>query len=301
MAAEGLVLPGEEFRSRWPEGTDVSMEDANKDNGKNAAIFVWSDLNSDGQVQPDEAAFRKGACGGVTVMSDLSFCASRVNGSAMQFVPVGFTDKGIPRYEVAAGKVLAENVAPPASSGGDQALAGRADWNVVTLGIAPFPPQSVSGAKPGTAKWSYPSLWPGLHAGHESPKPDRLGELLGTTRLLGGLIEPKGSDAGQLWALNSNHGHIRQGRGCHRPDRVRGGGWKFRILHPARHARTEPATRPRSQRRHRHPSRQRCPDGRTRLPEQQGDRHHGRRAFRGDAHSIALGNAEVRSPVMRPQ
>lgn len=96
MAAEGLVLPGEEFRSRWPEGTDVSVEDANKDNGKNAAIFVWSDLNSDGQVQPDEAAFRKGACGGVTVMSDLSFCASRVNGSAPRAFSAASSSRKVP-------------------------------------------------------------------------------------------------------------------------------------------------------------------------------------------------------------
>ena len=39
--------------------------------------------------------------------------------------------------------------------------------------------------------WSYPDLWPGLHASHESPPPDRPGELIGTTRLLGDFVTPK--------------------------------------------------------------------------------------------------------------
>jgi len=56
------------------------------------------------------------------------------------------------------------------------------------------------------ARWSYPSLWPGLHASHEAPPPDRPGELIGTTRLLGGFVQPFSGDAGPLWAINANHG-----------------------------------------------------------------------------------------------
>jgi hypothetical protein len=38
--------------------------------------------------------------------------------------------------------------------------------------------------------------------------PDHPGELLGTTRLLGGFVSPKGSDAGDLWAINGNMGNV---------------------------------------------------------------------------------------------
>ena len=51
-------------------------------------------------------------------------------------------------------------------------------------------------------------MWPGLHASHESPPPEAPGELIGTTRLLGGFVTPKAGDAGPLWALNGNMGDM---------------------------------------------------------------------------------------------
>jgi hypothetical protein len=81
-------------------------------------------------------------------------------------------------------------------------------WTVLTVAPKPFAPQSVGGAYRGEAKWSYPSLWPGLHASHEAPTPDHPGELIGTTRLLGGFVTPKEGDAGPLWAVNGNMGNM---------------------------------------------------------------------------------------------
>jgi hypothetical protein len=66
----------------------------------------------------------------------------------------------------------------------------------------------MGGVYKGEPKWSYPSPWPGLHASHESPPPDRPGELIGTTRLLGGLVNPAGSEAGPLWCVNGNQGNM---------------------------------------------------------------------------------------------
>jgi len=57
-------------------------------------------------------------------------------------------------------------------------------------------------------RWSYPSLWPGLHPGHSAPTADHPGELEATTRLLGGFIHPAGQDAGPLWGINSNNGQM---------------------------------------------------------------------------------------------
>ena len=124
----------------------------------------------------------------------------------MRYAPLCFSPTGVPHYDLNNPQVLADGVTGPASSGGNQALTSPDGWTAVTLGIAPFAQQSLSGAKDGKPMWSYPSAWPGLHAAHEAPPPDRPGQLIGTTRLLGGFFEAEGSDAGPLWAVNGNLG-----------------------------------------------------------------------------------------------
>ena len=202
-ASQWDILKSNDFKLRWPEGVDLNAREPKKQ-----AFFIWTDLNGDSQVQTEEVTFQKASASGVTVMSDLSFCIARVDDKVMQFSPIGFTDQGVPRYDINKGKILAEGVFPPASSGGNQVLAAPDGWTVITLGIKPFTPYSLSGAKNGVPMWSYPDLWPGLHASHTSPRPDRRGELIGTTRLLGGFMEAKGSDTGKLWAINGNQGNV---------------------------------------------------------------------------------------------
>jgi hypothetical protein len=126
----------------------------------------------------------------------------------MRFAPVRFSGAGVPIYDMAHGETLATGAQAPTSSGGDQALANAEGWTILTVAPKPFAPQSVGGVFRGTPKWSYPDLWPGLHASHESPPPDRPGELIGTTRLLGPFVTPKKSDAGPIWALNGNMGNV---------------------------------------------------------------------------------------------
>ena len=195
------LLNTEPFKSRWPEGTDFTKQQQAE------ALFVWSDLNDDAHAQPDEVtmiASRGG--GGIIVNPDLSFSAARVNERSLQFHPTSFTASGVPVYDLSQSSVLATEVKNPKSSGGDQVLAGSDGWSAVTLGIGPFDAHSLSGAKDGIAKWSYPSPWPGLHASHLAPRPDRPGQLIGTTRLPGGFFKIEGSDIGPLWAIHSNHG-----------------------------------------------------------------------------------------------
>jgi sugar lactone lactonase YvrE len=199
-ATNWSIFETDKFRSRpLPAGANWKNE---------PPMFLWSDTDEDGAVQATEVVFAPGPGGGITVLPDLSFCVSRSGSQALRFAPKEFTPSGTPRYDFARGEVLAEGVQPPASSGGDQVLVDAAGRAVVTLGIEPFARQSLSGAKNGVPRWSYPSLWPGLHAAHESPQPDRLGELIGTTRLLGGFITPRDSDAGPLWAINANLGTV---------------------------------------------------------------------------------------------
>jgi len=128
-------------------------------------------------------------------------------GHAMRFKPGSFTPQGVPIYDSNQGEKLAETQSP-ANDGGNQALVGTDGWTVLTTAPPPFSNNGLGGAKNGVALWSYPSLWPGLHASHVSPPPDRPGELIGTTRLLGDLVTPKNSDAGPLFFLNSNQGDI---------------------------------------------------------------------------------------------
>ncbi len=182
--------------------------DVVKGNGKKPAMFAWSDLNGDGNLQPDEVSIVERQSGGITVMPDLAVVASRVDGQAMRFPVKRFTEKGVPVYDPAAGEVLLAGAQGPTSSGGDQALVHENGWTILTVGPKPFAPQSMGGAFRGEARWSYPSLWPGLHASHESPPPDRPGQLIGTTRLLGGFVTPPSGDAGPLWAVNGNQGNM---------------------------------------------------------------------------------------------
>ena len=162
------LLKTDAFKALWPKGVDL------KGNyWSNQAMFVWSDLNGDGRAQPDEVTLVKKQVRGITVMPDLSYLASYVDGEAVRYAPKQFTDAGAPVYDLAAGETLVQGAQTATSSGGEQTLLADDGWTVLTVAPKPFAPQSVGGAFRGEAKWSYPSLWPGLHASHESPPPDR--------------------------------------------------------------------------------------------------------------------------------
>jgi hypothetical protein len=195
------LLKTNAFQSRWPQN-------GNGDARQDQALFTWSDVNGDGIVQPEEVTFRKANVGGITVLPDLSFVAARVDDKAMRYTPRRFTPTGVPIYDLAAGEVLAAGAQGPVSSGGDQALSGANGWTILTNAPQPFSAFGVGGVKNGVPLWSYPSMWPGLHASHESPAPEMPGELIGTTRLLGGVITPPQGEAGPLWCLNGNMGNM---------------------------------------------------------------------------------------------
>ncbi len=201
------IFEEERFASRLPEGVAVSPKDGNFPEN---TFFLWCDTNGDAQVQPDEVEIQKKDCRGVTVMPDLSFCAANIGGAypvtfgkAMRFAPVKFDERGIPRYDLSKGQVLAENVKFSASSGGSQMLADGSGSIVLSLGSGSFDARSMSGGNTSGQRWSYPSLWPGLHAGHHAPKLSFPGELIATTRMLGGLFTV-GKET--FWAINSDKG-----------------------------------------------------------------------------------------------
>jgi hypothetical protein len=233
-ATEWDVLKEDAFLARWPVGTKPAG-----DKWKNPVLFVWCDLNGDAHVQPDEVRLEKTLASGVMVMPDLAFILSRCGSNTVRFAAQRFTEAGVPVYNFDHGEVIARDVAGPKSSGGDQTLVHPNGRSVITLGVAPFSPYSLCGVFKGEAKWSYPSPWPGLHASHEAPAPEFPGEVIGSSRLLGGFVEPRGSDAGPLWCVNGNMGpmylftadglfvrtlfrDVRQGQPWHMPVAQRG-------------------------------------------------------------------------------
>ena len=172
------------------------------------AVFVWCDLNDDATPQTDEITIRKGNSGGVVIQPDLSISFSRLDDDAIRLAPTRLTTGGAPVYDLDAAEKLFEGAQPPTTSGGDQVLTDPSGWQVSTVAMKPFAPESLGGAFKGEPKWSYPNPWPGLHASHEAPVPDRPGQIIGTTRLLGGLVTPRGgSDAGPLFCVNGNMGN----------------------------------------------------------------------------------------------
>ncbi|MBP5234128.1 MAG: hypothetical protein J6333_12075 [Planctomycetes bacterium] len=189
------VLDKEEFHKCWP--------DPNKrENG----LLIWCDRNDDGKPQPDEVFIGKDPGYGPSVMSDMSVCISNYAGKSIRLLPQWAVGSKVPSYDLQHMAVLATDVFGSPSDGGDYALADDSDEVVLAKGLKPFSPYSLSGTKKGKAAWSYPTLWPGLHASHSAPQPNEPGQLIGTTRVLGPLMKPKGSQVAPVWMMTGNCG-----------------------------------------------------------------------------------------------
>jgi len=200
-ANDWSIFQADAFKALWPKGTDYS--DRRPDN---AVQFSWSDTNMDGKVEPEEVTFFKTSTGSITVMPDLSMVDAFVDGKAVRYVPSVSRD-GRPSYDIQNGQVIVDGVQRPKSDGGGQALYSPQNI-VLSTAPLPFAGESVGGVDLQGHRWSYPSLWPGLHASHSAPVPDHPGELIGTTRLLGDFIHPSSEDVGPIWGINSNMGDM---------------------------------------------------------------------------------------------
>lgn len=202
-ARSWAVLREPPFHSRWPEGTQPERELSHWD-PKGQAAFAWTDGNDDGLPQPDEVQFVAGLCSGVTVMNDLSFVVARFGDRNVQFTAT-CDDRDRPHYDLTKPVDLGPAGGQPPSSGGDQSLAEPGGWAVTTNAPEPFSPFGLGGTFRGQPRWSYPSVWPGLHASHEAAVPDRPGMVVGHTRLLGGWIQ---GHAGPMFCINGNMGNM---------------------------------------------------------------------------------------------
>jgi len=190
------------FRTRLPAASATGV--SNKPQSLTGYTFVWSDLNGNGIVEPAEVTLAPGPVRSVTVSAGLEL----VTDTAISYKPVGFAKSGAPLYDLGKSKILCPQTQKPTSTGGGQVLSTGDAWTVLTTGPKPFASESLAGAKDSIAKWSYPSLWPGLHASHHAPVPTFPGELIGTTRLLGPSVQLRNASGIEFWAINGNKGNI---------------------------------------------------------------------------------------------
>lgn len=198
-AEEWVSLKTDALKPKWP----LDFSDPKNKQKLRDINYLWSDLNNDHQVQPDEVQFYSGPKGPVLAMPDLTL----ITGAALALKPVRFTETGTPVYDLSQGKTLLSGARMASTSGGGQVFTAADGRIVLTVPPEPFPRQSsIAGAKDGVCTWTYPSLWNGLHPSHHAPLPTHPGQLIGTTRLLGYPFKVK--DGLELWALNGNKGNV---------------------------------------------------------------------------------------------
>ncbi len=189
------------FLPHWPKGTKPQIEHPKPEE---AASFCWTDADGDELPQPGEVKFVVGQLRGVTVMNDLAMVVARFGEEGARFAP-RFDAAGLPGYDLERPESLGIAAGNPPSSGGDQSLTEPGGWTISTIAPKPYSPFGLGGKFKGDPRWSYPSPWPGLHPSHEAAVPDRPGEVVGTTRLLGGWVQGK---AGPMFCVNGNMGNM---------------------------------------------------------------------------------------------
>ncbi len=191
MARDWLVINVERFREIWPK--DMEPKKA----GWDAVNYTWSDLNNDSLVSPDEVSCARNSIGSLTVNDRLEYCTA----GAEIFAPEKFTDQGVPIYDLAKGKKQLENFfMNEVSSGSGQIAAAHNGWTIGTGGM-------VRGIRDNKIVWTYPNEWPGQQAGVFSIPPTHNGELMATTRHMG-MINPAGSDAGEILVIQGDKGNF---------------------------------------------------------------------------------------------
>ena len=181
------------------------------------ALFLWSDLNEDGRYSVDEVELIPGDGWGVGFQDDGSITCSVLmdhqytefnghNNPAIRIRPARITASGTPIYRAEDREVVYYGATRSPSTGGNQLLVDKDGNAFSTVGICPLPNYSITGGAKGRPTWTYPNLWPGLHAGHCAPIPDTPGRVTAATRLMGDFIEPIGSKVNPLVGVNGNHG-----------------------------------------------------------------------------------------------
>lgn len=193
------VTESDAFLPQWPKGTP------GRNQHDDAVTFFWQDQNRDGVAQPKEMQMQRGRSRGIAVMPDLTFVA-KIDDRVLSYPPAVSSDSL--GYDFEQPEVLLTKVSKAKSSGGDVYMP-MGDGQIVAFPPPePMSPYSIGGGPiGGEPTWSYPNMWPGLHASHESPIPQFPGMIVGPTRPMGHPITPRDSDLGPLWIINTDQGN----------------------------------------------------------------------------------------------
>ncbi len=191
VAAFGIAGGQKEFREEpYPE----RMKKAG-----GGGMYTWSDLNGDGQIQPEEVQFAPaGRHDKFTLQQDMAIIHSS---GGVAYRP-RFTAEGVPVYDLQAGETLL----PGAGYRSPQILEAGDGWVISSRPMKELDGH-VAGGRDGERIWHYPVVSIGNHAGYATPPPTGPGQMIGTTRLAGPLLRPHGTDV-ELWSQYGNHGQI---------------------------------------------------------------------------------------------
>jgi DNA-binding beta-propeller fold protein YncE len=200
------LVPKTDKKDQWGNNVMNITPPPMKYGRSNPVGFAWSDLNLNGKVDPDEVTFAEGGMGSLNITRDLTFVSSLTGVMS----PVRFTKDGVPVYDITRMKKLLPDAQTCTGSAGDQVTLGSNGDIALQMPLARDPCHAgFSGVTASGAHWFYPNKWPGLHSS-QTARPGRIpdpGEMIGTTRVLGFPVTPKGgSDAGELWGVNANSG-----------------------------------------------------------------------------------------------
>lgn len=190
------VLEKTEFKNCWPDPKN------------HCGFYIWCDRDNDGKMSPAEVKIDARHGGSPIVQDDMSITIMHDN-KAKRLVPEWQKGCDAPLYSLDKAETLCEDIKWSPSDGGNYVLADSTGVFAMANSAKPYPAHSLAGGKRGmNATWSIPSYWPGLHASHSAPTPKKPGELIGTVRVMGPLMRPKGSKVAPIWLMSGNTGSV---------------------------------------------------------------------------------------------
>ena len=128
-------------------------------------------------------------------------------GEVVRFRPLRYDSEGIPVYDFTKPEVLFGNSRYSGSTGGNQMVVDPKGNAFITAPAGDSPSHSVCGGRNGKILWTYPNMWPGLHAGHCAPRVSPKGRLIAVTRMLGDAVPVDGTGE-RIVGVNGNQGEI---------------------------------------------------------------------------------------------
>ncbi len=175
--------------------------------GNEGKFFVWTDLNGDSRVQPDELVFTQPGFDGKTVMGAAGYWGILPNDQGTITLPLHtpdagllqmaisrFSENGAPVYDLTQARVLT-----PSATGKDLAMVMTGKNDRVYLNQSPLTVISREGKLIAT----YPNNHVSVHGSHTA-KAARAGYLIGPCSILG--TADIGGDIGEVFSMNGNLG-----------------------------------------------------------------------------------------------